>query len=264
MTTNPYEPPQTAADIVVAQVVEEPRKKPWGFWATGGLSLLIGGAFVGAQTVVAIVAVVAGMATHPPSTGTDLTEVIDVGSGWLMAAATWASFPVCLGLIAIAVKLRRGWSIREYLALESVSPGKAAMWLVLVPVFAAATDTFTWLLGRPIVSDVMLHAYRTAYWLPLLWAAFLIAAPVFEETFMRGFMFRGLQASRLGNAGAILITSLIFALLHLQYDWYGMLMCGLIGLLLGTARAATGSTLVPIAMHSLSNLIATVEAHLLS
>jgi membrane protease YdiL (CAAX protease family) len=254
------------AEFVVAEVIEDAPRKPWGFWATSGFSLLVVVTFICVQTAVAIVAIIVGAVVQSPGVDRlDLTNLpIDAESGWLMATATWATFPICLGLVALFAKLRRGWSIREYLALDRVPWPRYCGWLLAVLLLAAASDLLTWSLGRPLVPEVMQHAYRTAYFVPGLWAAFLIAAPIFEETFIRGFMFRGFQASRLRSVGAVMATSLFFAALHVQYDLYGMALCGAVGLLLGTARAATGSTRVPIAMHAMSNLVATIEAHILT
>jgi hypothetical protein len=77
-------------------------------------------------------------------------------------------------------------------------------------------------------------------------------------------MFRGMSESRLGVAGTIVLTSFLWAMLHLQYDWYGIVSVFVIGLLLGWVRHRTGSLYAPIVLHALSNLVATVEASLLA
>jgi membrane protease YdiL (CAAX protease family) len=59
-----------------------------------------------------------------------------------------------------------------------------------------------------------------------------------------------------------LIASSWWAAIHLQYDMFQIGILLAFGLFLGAARAKTESTLVPIAIHALMNLIATVEAHL--
>jgi uncharacterized protein len=93
----------------------------------------------------------------------------------------------------------------------------------------------------------------------LLWATLLVAAPLMEETLFRGFMIRGIERSRLGAAGAIIIASAAWTLMHVQYDGYGMSQVFLMGILLGAARLRTQSLYPPLAMHSLANLIATIE-----
>ena len=57
-----------------------------------------------------------------------------------------------------------------------------------------------------------------ALWLLVI--AFCVAAPVSEELFARGFLYRGWSESFLGPAGAIVLSSLVWTSLHLQYDWF--------------------------------------------
>ena len=48
-------------------------------------------------------------------------------------------------------------------------------------------------------------------------------------------------------------------LLHIQYDWLGMVQIFAIGLMLGWFRWASGSTTLTIVMHVLINLEAMIE-----
>ena len=80
-----------------------------------------------------------------------------------------------------------------------------------------------------------------------------------EEIAFRGFLFRGLSASRLGIAGTLLVTSAAWALMHVQYDWLGIAQIFLLGLLLGWLRWASGSTLLTIALHVMANFVAMLE-----
>jgi len=125
--------------------------------------------------------------------------------------------------------------------------------------YGALWNTITFLLGRDIVPPVMSELYRTSTHLTLLWFALVVAAPITEEFFFRGFMFKGLQHSKLGNIGAIVFTSFVWSIVHLQYNAYEVGSIFLIGLLLGWARVKTGSVLLTIAMHMMVNLIATLE-----
>ena len=76
----------------------------------------------------------------------------------------------------------------------------------------------------------------------------------------RGFLHQGLAGSFLKPAGAVITTALRWALIHIQYDLYGIVTIGLAGLLLGTARVQTGSLFCPILLHALMNLVATTQA----
>jgi membrane protease YdiL (CAAX protease family) len=104
----------------------------------------------------------------------------------------------------------------------------------------------------------MINAYKTAHFTPLLWLAFIIAAPLYEEVFFRGFMFKGIENSRAGPIAAVVITSLAWAALHVQYNFVIIVSIFTGGLILGWARIKTNSIYIPIAMHVLQNLLATI------
>jgi membrane protease YdiL (CAAX protease family) len=89
--------------------------------------------------------------------------------------------------------------------------------------------------------------------------AIVVGAPIFEEIAFRGFLFKGLAASRLRWFGATIITSLLWAGIHLQYDWYEVSVIFVLGLVLGSARAMTNSTLLTIWLHCLVNILATIQ-----
>jgi membrane protease YdiL (CAAX protease family) len=107
-------------------------------------------------------------------------------------------------------------------------------------------------------SSFMTDTYNTAGWLPLLWIAVVGFAPVFEEVFFRGFIFVGLQRSCIGAAGTILLTSLVWASLHLQYNIIGMATIVIFGIVLGVVRLKTRSLWSTILLHSLWNFVALV------
>jgi membrane protease YdiL (CAAX protease family) len=92
-----------------------------------------------------------------------------------------------------------------------------------------------------------------------------IYAPFVEETIYRGFLWRGLAASRLGNPGAWLLTSMFFAASHTDYYIQdgGVVLAPLIGfviagLVFGVVRWCTGSTIATMITHSLSNIALSV------
>jgi len=133
---------------------------------------------------------------------------------------------------------------------------------VLAPILVAF-DLLTYAFGRDVVPPFMRESYVTAKMagaLPLFFLAVIVVAPLGEEIAFRGFLFRGLSSTWLGVAGTIIVTSAIWALMHVQYDWVEVAQIVLIGLLLGWLRWASGSTLLTILLHMLTNLGATLEA----
>jgi uncharacterized protein len=98
----------------------------------------------------------------------------------------------------------------------------------------------------------------------LLVIAFCVAAPITEELFARGFLYRGWSETALGPAGAILPSSLVWTALHLQYDWFFLGEVFSIGLLLGYLRYRSNSIWLTVVLHGLNNLGAVVQTMLLA
>jgi hypothetical protein len=255
---NPYASPED--DFVTAELVEavEEPKTPWGFWFTVLFSAAVLGVFVMIQTAVAIPFVLAQMQRNPGVSPQTLTEDLEA-NGLLLSLATLFSTPACIGLTLLFAKLRRPISLRQYLGLNPVGIGSALFWGLSVVLFMLLSDGLSYLVVREVVPTQMTTAYETAGFLPLLWFAIICLAPLFEEIFFRGFLFSGIRHSRLGGAGAILITSLVWAGIHVQYDAYQVSTIFAGGLLLGMARLKTDSVYMTIAMHVIWNIIAMVE-----
>jgi membrane protease YdiL (CAAX protease family) len=229
----------------------------WGLWATIAWGVVIAIFFTIVQSVVTIVGIAAG---DPLPDDVSEEQIVEAASsGTIIALATVATAILGTALIAGIVKLKRGAVLGDYLALRPVPIRSLLMWLAILVVYVAIADTLTSFIDRDVVPEFMRDAYASANPMWLLWIALVVGAPLFEETFFRGFLFKGLASSRLGVTGAIVITAAAWALIHLQYEAYEMAVIFVMGLLLGLARARTGSLFVPLAAHGLANLIATVE-----
>ena len=227
---------------------------PWGFWATIGLGVLVAAADLGTQYGVWIVWVVG-----QTSLGQEPAAQSPGGDGLFVALATCASMPVAVGLVWLFARLRQGISVTEYLGLNPLSWRAAVGWCAALAGLVVLSDALTMLLHRPLVPEVMVQTYQTAGFPPLLWLAVVVAAPLGEETLFRGFLFKGILHSRLGGGGAVILTALIWAVIHQQYDLYGVATVFAAGLLLGYARLRTSSIYAGLLMHALMNLIATIE-----
>ena len=142
-----------------------------------------------------------------------------------MSVATLISATVGSLLIFAVLAVGRGIRVREAIALRAPTAGSAALWMAVTAGLIAVSDALTWSLDKPIVPEFMSDLIRSATIAPLLWLAIIVAAPVFEELFFRGFLIEGLRRGALGDAGAIVVTSLSWASIHLQYGWsalYGL------------------------------------------
>jgi membrane protease YdiL (CAAX protease family) len=227
---------------------------PWGLRATLGLSALIILANLASGVMAAV-----GFVAFTQNPFLDKTPSQLVSNGTLVTLSVLISSPVILGLTLVFANLRRGLILRDYLALHEVDWKQIVKWLSVLFLFAVISDLFTLLLKRPVVDQFMFNVYSTATSKPLLWTALVIAAPVSEEIFFRGFLFYGILNSSLGPTGAVVLSSLIWTPLHIQYDLYGLTMVLVLGLLFGYARLKTNSVYIPIAMHALMNFIAAME-----
>ena len=90
----------------------------------------------------------------------------------------------------------------------------------------------------------------------------MLAAPLLEEMLFRGFLFSGIAASFPGPSGAIFTTSLLWAIIHVQYDYFWMFSIFIIGLALGMVRYKTGSIVLTFVLHAAINLAAMVATAL--
>jgi len=232
--------------------------RPWGFWATIGMTLAVGGVFF-AVTVVVIITVVVG--AHVVGAGGAVADPSRLAeSGLILSLSYIAAAPPSLAAIVLFVWLRRSrYPMREYLGLRWPRWGNLAAWTAGLLVLIGASDALTHLSGRPVVPQVMLDLYRSSVVPPLFVLMIVVAAPVFEEFLFRGFLLEGLRHSRVGAAGAVLLTSAAWAAIHTQYDWHGILVIFLGGLVLGGARVRTGSVWLCVVLHAVNNLVATIE-----
>jgi uncharacterized protein len=92
----------------------------------------------------------------------------------------------------------------------------------------------------------------------------IIVAPVSEEIMFRGFLFRGWSEPPVGVTGTIFLTSLLFSLEHIPGNgplFVVETFC--LGVMFGWLRWCSGSIVIPIAIHSLTNLVVDVELAIL-
>lgn len=101
---------------------------------------------------------------------------------------------------------------------------------------------------------------------PVLIILVVVIAPIYEELLFRGVIF-GLichttinnQTIRYNTLLAIVISSLLFAMVHLQYDGFGFMLIFSLAMVLGWVRYVSGSIVLPIILHMLNNALAMGE-----
>jgi uncharacterized protein len=169
--------------------------------------------------------------------------------------------PVTVGVLMLAVHLMAA-DQAEYFGLVWPRLRSTTIGIIGIVVIIALTDAVLFATGRAIVSPFQIISYSTATaegWLPAMWVATVLVAPAGEEIMFRGFLFRGFARSERSAVPAIIIISLLWAGLHLQYDWTGMTEIAVAGLFLGWVRWRSGSTLLTFLLHALFNLEGMME-----
>ncbi len=225
--------------------------RPWGRLATFGLGLV---ALLGGQAA-ALVALSWWF-------GRGIVQMPDFSSdGIAVSIVIFVSIPVQLVLLYLMVQ-RPGATAVDYLGLRLPSRGELMFGLAATIALIIAGNALSWVLGRFIVTRFQLDIYSTAAaagWLPLLWLAVVVVTPIGEETLFRGFLFRGWLRSPRDAWPVISSTAFLWAIVHVQYDWYiiGQVFC--FGLLLGWLRWASGSTILTMLLHGLINFEGMLE-----
>jgi len=235
------------------------QKKPyWGAWPTVGFGCGIQVVSVFIAMLVTIGFLVIGF------TGDSVESIITYllslwENGLYFALVTITTAIVCTYLIWLIIKMRHTLSVTEYLGLRPISVKAILISLAIATGLIALSDGLSYVLGKPIVPEWQLNLYLNSGSPILLWAAFIVFGPIFEEALFRGFLFEGFRQSRIGVIGAVILTAFLWAISHVQYDAYGMIGILIWGIVLGVVRFRTGSLWSVLAMHALLNLVATIE-----
>ncbi len=179
-----------------------PSGRPWGAWTS----------IAWVVAAVALWLLLSFWIVHSPS--------LRHSMGPVLVFLSWAISPVVL---VIAVLVRR-LSIASYMAWTVPRPRDVliAVGAALVVIFGIGVLDYVLNGGTSIGVDAGAYRqYLAAGGTPL---GFLlnsygawIYAPIVEETVFRGFLWRGLAASQLGNWGAWLLTSVFFVASHTVY-----------------------------------------------
>ncbi|MBR0796201.1 CPBP family intramembrane metalloprotease [Bradyrhizobium jicamae] len=237
----------------------EPSPRPpraWKFWGTTVWGFVIFGAmFLGQAAVIVYYVLLQG----GPLTAEGIIRV--VGDGLTISLSVLAGLPMVLLVLWIATR-PTGITFADYLGLRGTSWRNVIIGIVSLVVLVTLWDLVSRAAGREVTPGFMGDVLKSAQADGALWIlviAFAVAAPVWEELFARGWLYRGWSESFLGPYGAIALSSIVWTGMHLQYDWFFLCEVLSIGLLFGYLRFRTGSTWLTILLHALNNLAATIQ-----
>jgi membrane protease YdiL (CAAX protease family) len=224
--------------------------KPWGVFATfvlGALALL-----AGQLSGIAALSSFYGLTPAQVATATQ--------DGGAIVFFIFISAPVQVAVLMIAAGYRG--NALAYLGYKIPRRNEVVFGVAVLVALIALGDAVSWLAGRNIVDSFQTHIYqaaKSANLLPLLLVAITVFIPVTEESLFRGFLFRGWLRSPRYAWPVIVFTAGLFAVIHVQYDWFLIAQVFAFGVLFGWIRWATGSTILTMLLHALVNLEGMIE-----
>jgi membrane protease YdiL (CAAX protease family) len=247
-------------DPATPPVLVEPAREPrrvWKFWGTALWGFLVFVAMFVGQIAVVIFFLFRG--GRPEDFG-EAVKVI-ASSGLTISLSVIGGLPAVTAAVWLPIHFT-STSFADYLALRWTSWKNLALGVIGLVVLVEGWDLLSKLTGREVLPEFMIDVLKSARNDNVVWllvVAICVAAPIAEELFARGFLYRGWSESFLKVPGAIVLSSLAWTSLHLQYDWYffGEVFC--IGLWFGYMRYRSNSTWLTIVLHGLNNLGAVVQ-----
>jgi uncharacterized protein len=254
-------PAEPAAPALTPAIRTQRLPRIWKFWGTALWGLFIfAGMFVGQIGVVVWFILRRGGPI-------DIAAAVHVvGGGLTISLSVIMGLPAMLAALWIAIRISRT-PFADYLALRWPSWTDLAIGIVAMIVLVMGWELLSRAVGREIPPGFMgevLNSARADGSLWLLVIAFVVAAPLSEEFFARGFLYRGWSESFLGAPGAIMLSSLVWTALHLQYDWFILGEVFSIGLLLGSLRYRFNSTWLTVIVHGLNNLAVVIQTMMIA
>jgi len=243
------------SEPLTAQLPAPAAPRIWGYFATFGWALL-------AYVVASLLAILVMLMLDPTTllSGRDFSAIMKDARS--ISVSTIATDVIMVAVLVLAIWVARS-KATDYLALTWPPGQEVRVALLSLVLLLPALDGLAYLVGQPIIAPFVIDVYKSAQsqgTMVLLWLAIVIAAPIAEEIIFRGFLFRGwVRPTRWPMLGILVIT-LLFTIIHLQYNWFGMLQVFMLGLLLTWTRWRSGSTLLPMAMHVIANFYAMLQA----
>ncbi len=223
---------------------------PWGLFATFALG-----------AIALLVAQLLGIVAVSGLYGFDLKQMGTIsreGGGIILFICV--SAPVQVALLVAAARVR-GNPV-AYLGYKLPRRGEVLFGIAALAALILVGDVISLLAGRSIVDPFQSDIYQAAQkanLFPLLLFAICVLIPISEESLFRGFLFRGWLQSPRNAWPVIVLTAGLFAIIHVQYDWFLIGQVFAFGVLFGWMRWVTGSTLLTMLLHGLVNLEGMIE-----
>ena len=251
----------STVDLAAATAPTAPAPKMPRTWKFFGSSLWTFAAFL-AMSIVEMIALLIGFGVFIPGEFEEAGFRSFAQHGATVGGVALVGMPAAVLVLWLATRIARR-SFASYLALRWPSLREIGFAFAATAALVTVLGVVAWLLGYPVSPEFATTSVRTARDSGLLWLlllGFCIGAPIAEEFMFRGFLFRGWSASFLGPIGTIVLSAIVFALIHQQYNWFYIACIAAVGLLFGYLRYRSESTWLTVITHGTYNLSAVLFA----
>lgn len=207
---------------------------------------------------------IAGKLLLPATKNSAADDIFFFGSsdGTVVSASIIISCVLLMALSYLILRLKSA-DVRQYLALKPFSLPVGMGMLGMLLIFMIASQALTYFLDKtPLVFVDPLYQSVSSVW--LLVFAMVIVAPIYEELIFRGILWSAIAeqfaalpfSMQRGAVVASIVTSLVFAAIHLQYGIYEISTLVVLALIFCYARIKSGSLILPMLLHIINNGVA--------
>ena len=204
---------------------------------------------------------IAGKLVLPTAKSATVGDIFFFGSndGTVVSISIMIGCVLLVAISALVIRVRGG-NLKQYLALRPFSLAVGMGMIGLLLIFMIGSQALTYMLDKsPLAFVDPLYQSVSSVWLLIF--AMVIVAPIYEELIFRGILWSAIAEQFIsppdteyrGAIIASLVTSLIFAVIHLQYGIYEISTIVVLALLFCYARIKSGSLILPILLHIINN-----------
>ncbi len=204
---------------------------------------------------------IAGKLVLPTAKSATVGDIFFFGSndGTVVSISIMIGCVLLVAISALVIRVRGG-NLKQYLALRPFSLAVGMGMIGLLLIFMIGSQALTYMLDKsPLAFVDPLYQSVNSVWLLIF--AMVIVAPIYEELIFRGILWSAIaeqftsppDTEYRGAIVASLVTSLIFAVIHLQYGIYEISTIVVLALLFCYARIKSGSLILPILLHIINN-----------
>lgn len=186
-----------------------------------------------------------------------LLQIFVYEYGTVTSLSAMVTLFVIFAIIWLLIKINKA-NFGEFMAIRPFRWRYLFIFSILLFLLNLIIDgVTTWLDREPMQFMDALILTANPLWLLIL--AVIVIVPIYEELIFRGFMWSGLVGTKLGVWGTAILTSVVFAVIHVQYGWVELLGIFALAMLFSYARLLSGSLLLPIILHIFNNGLAMWE-----